>query len=257
MGALRRLSQQIIKGVPVNVPNPIELLANLSRGMIMIANQNPRKFSINEGVNTLASAVLNGACLQVADLRAYPVEGFLPSMSPIEWAARVYRVLRKDPYFYETATKNLSVCFLKGAVIYPNDLVGTQFQGQDQALNLYDVVAELEKKSRLPQFDPPKPYLIRYSKEVGEPSLLVMRHPKKYLCTLSGQLMENPVLLEGGIFEAYTIDKYLKKSKINPLTGRIINNIMLVPFPGLKEEIEQYVERLTLPKESELKKFEP
>lgn len=69
--------------------------------------------------------------------------------------------------------------------------------------------------------------------------------------------MENPVLLEGGIFEAYTIDKYLKKSKINPLTGRIINNIMLVPFPGLKEEIEQYVERLTLPKESELKKFEP
>ena len=67
----------------------------------------------------------------------------------------------------------------------------------------------------------------------------------EYLCPITQELMEDPVIAADGIsYERRAITQWLQKSKLSPLTGEMLKHTALTPNYGLKAAIDKYREKM-------------
>jgi len=66
--------------------------------------------------------------------------------------------------------------------------------------------------------------------------------PEQYLCSITGQLMRNPVATaDGHIYERRAIQKWLARNETSPMTGLALPHRELMPIFALKSLIEDYI----------------
>eukprot|EP00475_Leptophrys_vorax_P040362 TRINITY_DN7471_c0_g2_i1.p1 TRINITY_DN7471_c0_g2~~TRINITY_DN7471_c0_g2_i1.p1 ORF type:complete len:622 (+),score=170.04 TRINITY_DN7471_c0_g2_i1:209-2074(+) len=72
----------------------------------------------------------------------------------------------------------------------------------------------------------------------------VMNYPEEFLCPISYQLMNDPVMIseadDGISYERSAIEEWLKKEKTNPLTRQPISSTKLTPNRALKATIDNF-----------------
>eukprot|EP00002_Diphylleia_rotans_P012230 TRINITY_DN2392_c0_g1_i1.p1 TRINITY_DN2392_c0_g1~~TRINITY_DN2392_c0_g1_i1.p1 ORF type:complete len:1217 (-),score=287.76 TRINITY_DN2392_c0_g1_i1:604-4254(-) len=69
--------------------------------------------------------------------------------------------------------------------------------------------------------------------------------PKNFVCAITREVMENPVLAsDGHTYEESAIKHWFSKSRISPLTGLLLDNLDLTPNHALKSLIVTWKERI-------------
>lgn len=68
--------------------------------------------------------------------------------------------------------------------------------------------------------------------------------PDSFICPISGEIMKDPVITPSGVsYDRANIEAWLKKKEIDPLTKKPLTVNDLVPNRGLKEAIEQFMNK--------------
>lgn len=71
--------------------------------------------------------------------------------------------------------------------------------------------------------------------------------PPDYLCPISYEIMEDPVIcVDGNSYERCAIEEWFKNHNTSPLTGLVLSSIVLIPNRTLKRAIIQFQQRLNL-----------
>ena len=71
---------------------------------------------------------------------------------------------------------------------------------------------------------------------------------ESYCCPISGEIMEDPVITPSGItYDKKSIEQWLQKKAIDPLSKKPLKKEELIPNRALKESIIEYKKSHNLP----------
>jgi hypothetical protein len=71
--------------------------------------------------------------------------------------------------------------------------------------------------------------------------------PEEFICPLTEEIMEDPVIMEDGhTYERFAIHKYLKENGTSPVTKEKIISMKLTPNHTIRKLIQNYKEKFDL-----------
>eukprot|EP00005_Dracoamoeba_jomungandri_P001536 CAMPEP_0174262220 /NCGR_PEP_ID=MMETSP0439-20130205/12847_1 /TAXON_ID=0 /ORGANISM="Stereomyxa ramosa, Strain Chinc5" /LENGTH=725 /DNA_ID=CAMNT_0015346893 /DNA_START=48 /DNA_END=2225 /DNA_ORIENTATION=- len=77
-----------------------------------------------------------------------------------------------------------------------------------------------------------------------EPSILDEDHPEEFVCPITQELMNDPVVaVDGHTYERSAITEWLSQQKTSPMSGASLETTVLYPNFGLRSRIKAYLEK--------------